>query len=176
MTAPTRDSHNLDWPEGSAANILHPTYSVPADTHSGSISDPPMPTLASRRALVLAIAVGLTACASAIGRTEGPTVPIDLEVNNNLRLPADLSVYAVSGARIRTFLGSVAPGRTKILRFKPIAFTEPYRLLATRAAGRDILSQSFIVGSDMTGAIVWTLVPNIVGFENTGADSTGTTP
>ena len=49
-------------------------------------------------------------------------------------------------------------------------------LVATRAGGRDILSQSFTVGSDMTGAIVWTLVPNIVGFENVDADTTGTPP
>ncbi|MDQ6737648.1 MAG: hypothetical protein M3Z30_08105 [Gemmatimonadota bacterium] len=115
----------------------------------------------------------LTACASSGGRTTGPTVPIDLEVNNNLRLPADLSVYAVSQAGIRMLLGDVPPGQNRTLRFKPAAFSEPYRLLAILPTGRQIQSQSFIVGSDMTGGIVWTLVPNIVGFIEATADSTG---
>jgi hypothetical protein len=135
-----------------------------------------MPTRTHLKALTLATAFAVAACATVRGRSEGPTVPIDVEVHNNLRLPTDLTVYAVSSGGNRTLLGGVPPNGTVTLKFKPIAFTEPYRLLARRSLGRDIRSQSFIVGSDMTGAIIWTLIPNIVGFEDVGTDSAATTP
>ncbi|MEO6777905.1 MAG: hypothetical protein ABI194_00490 [Gemmatimonadaceae bacterium] len=123
-------------------------------------------------ALGLALSmVSLAACASAGGRTEGVPIPIQLQVINNLRLPTDLTVYAVTRAGNRTLLGGVHPGATTNLTFTPVSFSEPYRLLATTANGRSIRSQSFSVVSDMTGAIVWTLVPNIVGFEIMDADS-----
>ena len=125
--------------------------------------------------VVIAAAVVIPGCASIHGRTEGPTLPIDLEIHNNLLLPTDLTIYAVTEARTRTLLGSVPPASTRTLRFKPVTFTERYRLVAKRAGARDIVSEPFSVGSDMTGAIVWTLVPNIIGFENVDTDST-TTP
>jgi len=34
----------------------------------------------------------------------------------------------------------------------------------------------FIVGDGMTGTIVWTLSPNILGFEELASDTTDTTP
>ena len=126
-------------------------------------------------AIGLALSVAAVAgCATAGGRTEGATIPIQLQVNNNLRLPTDLTVYAVTRAGNRTLLGGVHPGATANLTFKPVSFSEPYRLLATTPNGRSIRSQSFSVVSDMTGAIVWTLVPNIVGFEIMDADSVAT--
>ncbi|MDQ2889073.1 MAG: hypothetical protein M3R65_00785 [Gemmatimonadota bacterium] len=121
---------------------------------------------------ILCATVPLAGCATPAGRSGGPAVPIDVQVNNNLRLPADLSVYAVSQGGNRMLLGDVPPASNTTLRFKPVAFSEPYRLLAIRPNGREIRSQSFIVGSDMTGGIVWTLVPNIVGFEGVDPDST----
>jgi hypothetical protein len=129
------------------------------------------------RAVALAAlipAVAVAGCASVRGRTTGPTVPIDVEVRNNLLLPTDLTVYAVDRAGSRTLLGGVPPNTTTVLRFKPLSFSEPYRLIARRALGRDIRSQSFSVLSDMTGRIIWTLVPNIVGFEDIEVDSART--
>ncbi len=126
---------------------------------------------ASLRAAALAV-VGVAGCASLPGRTEGPTVPITVEVRNNLALPTDLTVYAVTRSGARTLLGSVPPASTKSFTFKPVSFSEPYRLLATRALRRAIASQVFTVGSDMTGRIVWTMSPNIVGFEQVDTDST----
>jgi hypothetical protein len=140
-----------------------------------------MRTLTSLRTAALASAAILSAailvsCASAGGRTEGPTVPVDVVVNNNLTIPADLTVYAVTRGGNRTLLGGVLPQKTATFTFKPVSFSEPYRLLATRARGRDIRSQMFTVISDMTGKIIWTLVPNIVGFEDVETDSAGTSP
>jgi hypothetical protein len=134
-----------------------------------------MSTLLPGRFLTLAAATLLTtllaACASAGGRTEGPTLAIDLQVNNNLVIPTDLSVYAIRQGGARALVGNVPPGASRTFKFKPVAFSEPYRLIAIRPNGRMIRSQTFTVGSDMTGAINWTLVPNIVGFENFESDT-----
>jgi hypothetical protein len=125
------------------------------------------------RAVALAAAViGVAACATLRGRTEGPTVPVAIEVQNNLSIPTDLTVYAVTRSGARTLLGGVPPAATKTFTFKPVSFSEPYRLLATRSLRRAIESQVFIVGSDMTGRIIWILSPNIVGFEDVDTDST----
>lgn len=132
-------------------------------------------TMRSRRLFrAIALIATVTGCASMGGRSEGPTLPIDVQVNNNLHVPADLTVYAVSHGGNRALLGDVPPNGTTTLKFKPVAFSEPYRMLATRAGGRDIMSQTFIVASDMTGAIIWTLVPNVVGFVETEPDTATT--
>lgn len=127
---------------------------------------------AYRRTAVAALIAALSACATLRGRTEGPTVPIDLEIQNNLNLPSDLTIYAVSRSGARTLIGSVPPATTTSFRFKPVSFSEPYRLLANRALARPIRSQVFTVGSDMTGRIIWMLSPNIIGFEDVESDST----
>jgi hypothetical protein len=124
------------------------------------------------RSLSVAAALTLLACASGSGRSaEGTPHPVDIEVRNNLLVPTDLTVYAVrstgGGAML---LGSILPAKTQTLRFTPSAYTDSYRLYARLPNGRAIRSESFIVGSDMTGTIVWTLVPNILGFFET--DST----
>ena len=128
----------------------------------------------SRASLTLTalVAIGCMAgCASARGRTEGPTVPISVEVQNNLPLPTDLTIYAVSRSGTRTLLGDVPPASTKSFTFKPLSFSEPYRFQANRPLRRPIRSEVFTVGSDMTGRIIWTLSPNIVGFEEIDSDS-----
>ena len=127
---------------------------------------------ASLTAASIAAMLGLAGCASLRGRTEGPTVPVAVDVQNNLALPTDLTVYAVTRSGARTLLGSVPPASTKTFTFKPVSFSEPYRFLATRPLRRAIASQVFTVGSDMTGRIIWTLSPNIVGFEEVDTDST----
>ena len=129
-------------------------------------------TGASLRATALVAVIGLAGCASLRGRTEGPTVPVAVEVQNNLPLPTDLTVYAVTRSGARTLLGDVPPASTRSFTFKPLSFSEPYRLLATRPLRRAITSQVFTVGSDMTGRVIWTLSPNIVGFEEVDTDST----
>jgi hypothetical protein len=124
-----------------------------------------MRTMNSIRLATIASAFILAGCASARGRTEGPTVPIDVQVNNNLHFPGDITVYVVSSGGNRTLLGGAPPGTTRNFTFKPVSFSEPYYFLATRARGRDIRSATFTVRSDLTGRIDWSLAPNVVGFE-----------
>ena len=122
-----------------------------------------------------AVAAMVLACASAGGgRSSGPTLPVQLEVRNNLGLPTDLSVYAITRGGSRTMLGDVPPATTRTFTFKPVSFSERYYLVAYRPLKRAIRSASFSVGDDMAGRIIWTLVPNIVGFEELDTDSTGT--
>lgn len=136
-----------------------------------------MRPLAPLRFAAAASAIALAACASAGGgRTEGPTIPIELEVKNNLALPTDLTIYAVTRSGNRTLLGSVPPRATRTFTFKPVSFSEQYRLVAARALGRDVRSEAFSVVSDMIGRIVWTMVPNILGFERTDEDTSGAPP
>ena len=126
-------------------------------------------------ALIAAAAIALlAACASAGSRSSGPTPPVQLVIKNNLGLPTDLTVYAVTRGGFRTLIGDVPPAATRSFTFKPVSFSERYQLLAYRPLKRPIRSEHFSVGDDLTGTIVWTLVPNIVGFEEIDTDSTGT--
>ncbi len=161
--------------KGAFGLLVAPVRDEPLPDYSMPISPSLQSIRSVQRLLTIAGCATIAACATPGGRTSGATLPIDVQVNNNLRLPADLSVYAVSQGGHRTLLGDVPPATNRTLRFKPVAFSEPYRLLAIQPNGRQIVSQSFIVGSDMTGGIIWTLTPNIVGFEGVDPDS-ATTP
>jgi hypothetical protein len=131
----------------------------------------------ARATIVAAVAAtaGLVGCASAGGgRSSGPPNPVQLEIRNNLALPSDLTVYAVTRGGSRTLLGDVPPATTRTFTFKPVSFSERYHLEGIRQLKRPVRSQYFSVGDDMTGRIVWTIVPNIVGFEEIDTDSTAT--
>jgi hypothetical protein len=130
-------------------------------------------TLPSPRAAFLISAIALSACASAsTGRSEGPTIPVDLVVRNNLLASTDLTIYAVTWDGHRTLLGSVPPTETRTFTFKPVSFSERYRLLATRIRGRDVRSETFTVGTDMTGKITWTMIPNLISLQGADPDTT----
>ncbi len=135
-------------------------------------------TRASLRASTFTAAIAtaaLVGCASGgMGRSSGPPNAVQLEIKNNLTLPSDLTVWAVGQGGTRMMLGDVPPATTQTFTFKPASYSERYYLLATRQLKRPIRSQRFSVGDDQTGTIVWTLVPNIVGFEEIDTDSTST--
>ncbi len=122
--------------------------------------------------IIIGAAAVQSGCASARGRS-GPVRPVELDIENNLTVPTDLSVYAIRvNGGARQIIGDVPPATTKAFQFTPDSYSEVYRLVASGPNGRAIRSQSFIVGYDMTGQIIWTLVPNIIGFRDTGTDST----
>jgi hypothetical protein len=109
-------------------------------------------------------------CAST-GRNESTPGPVKIEVNNNLRTPIDVTVF-IASAGTRQILGLVGPSATKTFVFTPRSYNETYRLVGEIPLSRPIRSQPFIVGSEMTGIITWTLVPNIVGFWEAEEDTT----
>lgn len=133
----------------------------------------------SRASLTAAIVI--CACISACtpnrgGRNVRPVKAVAVEIQNNLSLPTALTIYATNGYAGRVLLGNAASAGTTTLAFTPAAYSETYRLVATRPLGRNIVSQPFTVGSEMTGRIVWTLVPNIIGFLDVDETDTVTTP
>lgn len=118
-------------------------------------------------ALAMTFANALVGCRSARAPTDsGQPHAVNVEVHNNLALPTDITIFVAGQDEGRRILGDVPPGQTKTLQFTPSSYSEPYRFLATRALRRDVVSQPFTVGSGMTGLLVWTLVPNIVGFQD----------
>lgn len=124
-------------------------------------------------AVVAIPAIVLMACASVgSGRSEGPTNPVDVVVKNNLLMPTDITIYAISVDGSRTLLGSVHPLDSATFSFKPSAFSQQYRLLAIRSGRRSIRSEVFSVTSTNTGRITWTMIPNIIGFQGATPDTT----
>lgn len=119
-----------------------------------------------RTALSLAAAVLALGCASVTTQNQGPPRPVALEIDNNLPLPTDLTIYAVTDAGTQRLIGSVPPARSVTFQFTPDSYSTQYRLIARAALGRLLRSEPFIVGSGMTGQIIWTLVPNIIGFRD----------
>jgi hypothetical protein len=119
-----------------------------------------------RRTLVLAAALVPLGCTAAATRNEGPPRPVALEIDNNLALPTDLTVYAVTEGGTRRLIGSVPPARNVTFQFTPDSYSTQYRLVARMPLGRQLRSEAFVVGSSMTGQIVWMLVPNLIGFRD----------
>lgn len=122
--------------------------------------------------------VALTAaagCATMHQQGNAAPHPITITVNNNLRLPTDLTVYAVSTAGGAQILGSAAPASTASFQMTPRSFSEPYRLLARTPSGERIWSEEYTVRDAQTGEVRWNLIPNILQFFDMPEDST-TTP
>lgn len=119
-----------------------------------------------RTAVRLAAALLALGCTSATTRNEGPPRPVALEIDNNLALPTDLTIYAITDGGTRRLIGSVPPARNVTFQFTPESYSTQYRLIAKTPLGRQLRSEPFVVGSGMTGQIIWTLVPNIIGFRD----------
>jgi hypothetical protein len=132
----------------------------------------------SARAFTLAGMFCFLGCATLRGGKDSAVIaPVTIEIDNNLTLPTLISVYAVSdGGGIRTRIGDVPGASKRSFEFKPTSFSQPYRLIAVRQLARTIRSHVFSVGSETTTKIVWTLYPNLIGFEEFDNDSTDTAP
>lgn len=125
-----------------------------------------------RRTLAVAAASTLTACATLHPNTDVPPHPVTITIVNNLTVPTDLSVYAVTTGGAMTILGTASPGDSTRFQMTPRAFSEPYRLLARTPMGRRLWSDQYTVGDADTGEIRWQLIPNILTFFNMPEDST----
>lgn len=127
-------------------------------------------------AYVFTAAVALAApygCASAGHHGDDDSMhPVNVEINNNLTVPTVITVFVDQGGNSRSMLGTVPGAATRTFQFTPISYSQPYRLIAQRQLAREIRSQPFTIGSDMTGTVEWSLVPNIVGFYDVAPDTT----
>ncbi len=134
--------------------------------------------LASAGLLAGAAGWGLSACASSHHRTnEAPPHPIAVEVQNNLTVPTELTIYiAQDQGGFSRMIGTVPGNETKTFTFTPISWGDRYRLIGRRQLGPPLRSPPFTIASDRTGTIAWSLVPGIVTFYDVADTTTVTQP
>jgi hypothetical protein len=121
-----------------------------------------MYTLPSLRLTALATAcLAGIACASA--GTSIHRYEMNVQINNNLNVPTELTIFAVSPAGSRK-LGTIAPRDSALLTWVPPDKGVTYRFVAERAGERPIRSQPFSVSGKKVGTITWALIPNVLVF------------
>jgi hypothetical protein len=121
---------------------------------------------------VVGIALAVGGCASHHKYTgEEQPHPVEVEVNNNLAVPTEVTVWLVQTTGTRQMLGSVPGTETKTFKFTPITFSQEYRLVGERQLQRPLVSQPFTVGSPATGLLIWSLLENIIAFREFDIDS-----
>jgi hypothetical protein len=119
------------------------------------------------------VGVGLAGCAAHHHVSEAPPHPISVEVQNNITVPTELTVFVQpdqGGAR--QMLGTVPGAQTRTFTFTPVSWGQQYRLTGRPPIGGPITSPRFTVNDPQTGTISWALVPNQVQFFNTTVDTT----
>jgi hypothetical protein len=114
-------------------------------------------------ALLLAITVSLSACASAAGRRSEAANRISVRVRNDLVVPSVLTVFIVDDLGTRRLLGNVPAGATTTLSYDPPLASGRYRLVARTTSGAEISSPPITVTAGET--VVWRLSTNIVTVE-----------
>lgn len=117
-----------------------------------------------RHSLAVLAAVLLAACASTgqaggAAADDGPATAT-VVVNNNLTIPAPLSVYLVPEAGVRRLLGNVSPGEASPMAVTGALAPGRYRLLARTNGGADRVSDPFALSEGER--VTWNLQSNIV--------------
>ena len=128
-------------------------------------------------AAVAGVGVGLAGCAGHHHISEAPPHPIAVEVQNNITIPTELTVFVTQDqGGARQMLGTVPGAQTKSFAFTPVSWGQPYRLEGRTPLGHVVRSPSFTVNDPETGTVTWALVPNQVQFYNTVTDTAATKP
>jgi hypothetical protein len=126
--------------------------------------------------LVAILGLAPVGCAGHQHLNDAPPHPIGVEVNNNLTVPTELTVYVTEdqgGSRLQ--VGTVPGGQTKTLSFTPVSWGQTYRLIAERQLERPLRSPPFTIPSGQTGTVAWNVVPNQVQLYDV-ADTTVAKP
>jgi hypothetical protein len=126
---------------------------------------------------VAGFGVGFAGCAGHHHISEAPPHPIAVEVQNNITIPTELTVFVTQDqGGARQMLGTVPGAQTKTFAFTPISWGQPYRLEGRTPLGHLVYSPRFDVSDPETGTITWAVVPNQVQFYNTATDTAATKP
>lgn len=114
--------------------------------------------LIARGLAVLALIVGLAACASA--PRGGGAGGVAVRVENNLIPPTTLTVWAHPQVGVRSMVGVIQPSTTKTLYFEPSSVAGQYVFVAETTTGQAIRSNP--VGlSGPGGTVVWDVSANL---------------
>jgi hypothetical protein len=124
-----------------------------------------MTRIRSALASLLLVMVSLSACATgARGSGEASADgQITVRVNNNLTVPAEVTVFIVNELGSSRLLGSVPSNGSRSFQYSPTASSGRYHLVARGTGGAEITSNVFTAGGTETA--VWALNSNIVRIE-----------
>ncbi|HSU17195.1 hypothetical protein [Longimicrobium sp.] len=104
-------------------------------------------------------AVAVLGACSLFGRGV-PGETVTLEINNNLALPAPVTVYAYSDVGSRQLVGSLVPDKQAVLRFHSAHITGSYRFVAVVRRGAQLVSNSVSLTGGET--VTWELRNNVL--------------
>jgi hypothetical protein len=123
--------------------------------------------------IVAVLGLGPIACAGHHHISTAPPHPIAVEINNNLTVPTELTVFITQDAGgIRQMLGTVPGAQTKSFTFTPISWDMTYRIVGERPLGGPVISPRFNVNDPETGVVSWNVIPNQVEFYDVQVDTT----
>jgi hypothetical protein len=125
--------------------------------------------MAIRSTVVAAVVVvaGVYECASGHSKTpntDETPLPVNIEAQNDLAVPAGLTVYIQEIPGKPRMLGDVPPAQTKTFSFTPASFGQPYRLIAERQLAPPLTSAQFTIDSPETGTVIWSVRTGIISF------------
>jgi hypothetical protein len=126
--------------------------------------------------VVAVLSVAALGCAGKQHVNEEPPHPIGLEINNNLTVPTEITVYVTQDqGESRQQVGTVPGAQTRTLTFTPVSWGQSYRLLAQRQLEGPIRSPAFTIPNGGVGTVGWSLVPNQIQLYDV-ADTTTKAP
>jgi hypothetical protein len=120
-------------------------------------------TRAAFTALLMVLAVSLSACASAAGRRSESDNRISVRVQNDLVVPSVLTIFIVDDLGTRRLIGNVPANATVTLSYDPSLGSGRYHLVGRTTSGADISSQTITATAGET--IVWRLSNNLVNIQ-----------
>jgi len=121
------------------------------------------------------LGVGPVGCAGKHHINEEPPHPIAIEVENNLTIPTEMTVYITQDqGGMQQMLGTVPGAQTRTFTYKPYAWSQTYRLIGRRQLAGPVRSPAFTLADPEVGTVSWIVVPNQVQFY--GLPDTTTTP
>lgn len=124
-------------------------------------------------ASIVVLGLGPLACAGHHHINQAPPHPIAVEINNNLTVPTELTIFVTQDAGgIRQMLGTVPGAQTKSFTFTPSSWDMTYRLVGQRPLGGPVVSPRFTVNDPETGVVSWNVIPNQVQFYDVQVDTT----
>jgi hypothetical protein len=122
---------------------------------------------------VAVLGLGPLACAGHHHINQAPPHPISVEINNNLTVPTELTVFVTQDqGGPRQMLGTVPGAQTKSFTFTPISWDMTYRLIGQRPLGGPVVSPRFVINDPETGVVSWNVIPNQVEFYDVQVDTT----
>ncbi|HEX2202556.1 MAG TPA: hypothetical protein VHG91_04645 [Longimicrobium sp.] len=120
---------------------------------------------ALRPAAALALLLAASACGGARRARPGTEPPpeVQIVVENNLPIPAPLTVYVLPENGGRLLLGTVPGATTASFRYRPVNLGFAHRLVARTTSGDDLRSDLFRLSGKTR--LVWSVRDNLLVTE-----------